>query len=199
MNGIEKLTERIAADTDRERQSILAGGKAQAAEIRASYEALAESEYAESVAKGKQDAAERIERMGNVAQLEARKLRLSAKQEMLEKAFDLALKKPLDMPEAEYVDLLSKLAVEGSVTGREALILSVADRPRFGKKVVISANEKLEKAGKTAELTLAEESREFTGGLYIQDGKVETNCTFPTIVRMLKEQMSGQVAQILFE
>ncbi len=199
MNGIEKLTERIAADTDRERQSILAGGKAQAAEIRASYEALAESEYAESVAKGKQDAAERIERMGNVAQLEARKLRLSAKQEMLEKAFDLALKKLLNMPEAEYVDLLSKLAVEGSVTGREALILSVADRPRFGKKVVISANEKLEKAGKTAELTLAEESREFTGGLYIQDGKVETNCTFPTIVRMLKEQMSGQVAQILFE
>ena len=199
MNGIEKLTERIAADTDRERQSILAGGKAQAAEIRASYEALAESEYAESVAKGKQDAAERIERMGNVAQLEARKLRLSAKQEMLEKAFDLALKKLLDMPEAEYVDLLSKLAVAGSVTGREALILSVADRPRFGKKVVISANEKLEKAGKTAELTLAEESREFTGGLYIQDGKVETNCTFPTIVRMLKEQMSGQVAQILFE
>ena len=199
MNGIEKLTERIAADTDRERQSILAGGKAQAAEIRASYEALAESEYAESVAKGKQDAAERIERMGNVAQLEARKLRLSAKQEMLEKAFDLALKKLLDMPEPEYVDLLSKLAVEGSVTGREALILSVADRPRFGKKVVISANEKLEKAGKTAELTLAEESREFTGGLYIQDGKVETNCTFPTIVRMLKEQMSGQVAQILFE
>ena len=137
--------------------------------------------------------------MGNVAQLEARKLRLSAKQEMLEKAFDLALKKLLDMPEAEYVDLLSKLAVAGSVTGREALILSVADRPRFGKKVVISANEKLEKAGKTAELTLAEESREFTGGLYIQDGKVETNCTFPTIVRMLKEQMSGQVAQILFE
>ena len=199
MNGIEKLTERIAADTDRERQSILAGGKAQAAEIRASYEALAESEYAESVAKGKQDAAERIERMGNVAQLEARKLRLSAKQEMLEKAFDLAIKKLLNMPEAEYVDLLSKLAVEGSVTGREALILSVADRPRFGKKVVISANEKLEKAGKTAELTLAEESREFTGGLYIQDGKVETNCTFPTIVRMLKEQMSGQVAQILFE
>ena len=199
MNGIEKLTERIAADTDRERQSILAGGKAQAAEIRASYEALAESEYAESVAKGKQDAAERIERMGNVAQLEARKLRLSAKQEMLEKAFDLALKTLLDMPEPEYVDLLSKLAVEGSVTGREALILSVADRPRFGKKVVISANEKLEKAGKTAELTLAEESREFTGGLYIQDGKVETNCTFPTIVRMLKEQMSGQVAQILFE
>ena len=199
MNGIEKLTERIAADTDRERQSILAGGKAQAAEIRASYEALAESEYAESVAKGKQDAAERIERMGNVAQLEARKLRLSAKQEMLEKAFDLALKKLLNMPEPEYVDLLSKLAVEGSVTGREALILSVADRPRFGKKVVISANEKLEKAGKTAELTLAEESREFTGGLYIQDGKVETNCTFPTIVRMLKEQMSGQVAQVLFE
>ena len=199
MNGIDKLTERIAVDTDRERQSILDRGRSQAAEITAGYEALAESDYAEAVEKGRVAAAARVERMGNVAQLEARKLRLSAKQEMLEKAFSLALEKLLSLPEGEYVELLSKLAAEASSTGREALVLSVTDRPRFGKKVVVAANEKLEKAGKTAELTLSEESREFTGGLYIQDGKVETNCTFSTIVRMLREQMSGEVAKILFE
>ena len=199
MNGIDKLTERIATDTDQERQSILDRSREQAAQIRSSYEALAESDYAEAVEKGRLDADERVERMGNVAQLEARKLRLSAKQEMLEKAFSLAMKKLLSLPENEYVDLLSNLAAKASVTGKEALVLSVADRQRFGKKVVTSANEKLEKAGKTAELTLSEEAREFEGGLYVQDGLVETNCTFSTIVRMLREQMSGEVAKILFE
>ena len=199
MNGIDKLTERIAADTDLERQAILDRGQDQAAQILSGYEALGDADYTEAVEKGKIDAAERIERMGNVAQLEARKLRLSAKQEMLERAFDLAMEKLMSLSEPEYVELLSKLAAEASSTGREALVLSVTDRPRFGKKVVIAANEKLEKAGKTAELTLSEESREFTGGLYIQDGRVETNCTFSTIVRMLREQMSGEVAKILFE
>ena len=199
MNGIDKLTERIAADTDQERKSILDKGRDQAAQIQSGYEALGEADYAEAVEKGRSDAAERIERMGNVAQLEARKLRLSAKQEMLERAFSLVMDKLLSLPEPEYVELLSKLAADASSTGREALVLSVTDRPRFGKKVVIAANEKLEKAGKTAELTLSEESREFTGGLYVQDGRVETNCTFSTIVRMLREQMSGEVAEILFD
>ena len=199
MNGIDKLTERIAADTDQERKSILDRGRDQAAQIQSGYEALGEADYAETVEKGRNDAAERIVRMGNVAQLEARKLRLSAKQEMLERAFSLAMDKLLSLPEPEYVELLSKLAADASSTGREALVLSVTDRPRFGKKVVIAANEKLEKAGKTAELTLSEESREFTGGLYVQDGRVETNCTFSTIVRMLREQMSGEVAEILFD
>ena len=199
MNGIEKITERIAVDTEQERKAILDRGKTQSAEIRSSYEALAEADYAEAVELGQKNAAERIERLGGVAQLDARNLRLAAKQEMLEKAFDLALQKLLNLPEAEYVDLLSKLAAEGCTTGQEALVLSVQDRPRFGKKVVIAANEKLEKAGKTGGLTLSEESRDFPGGLYIQDGQIENNCTFPTIVRMLKEQMSGEVAKILFE
>ena len=52
MNGIDKLTERIAVDADRERQSILERGRSQAAEITAGYEALAESDYAEAVEKG---------------------------------------------------------------------------------------------------------------------------------------------------
>ena len=78
-------------------------------------------------------------------------------------------------------------------------MLSVSDRPRYGKQVVVAANALLEQAGKTAKLTLSEESREFRGGLYIQDGNIENNCTFPTIVRMLREQMAGEVATLLFD
>lgn len=198
MNGIEKITDRIAVDADAEVKALLENAKKQAQEITASYEALANSQYAEAVAKGKADAEDRVERLKGVAQLEARKQKLKTKQELLESAFSLALEKLLQLPEQDYVALLAKLAANGATTGKEALILSVSDRPRYGKQVVIAANGLLEQAGKTAALTLSEESREFRGGLYIQDGNIENNCTFPTIVRMLREQMAGEVATLLF-
>lgn len=198
MNGIEKITERIAVDSDQEIKALLENAKKQAAEIAASYDALAESQYSEIVAKGKADAADRVERLKGVAQLEARKLHLQTKQELLEEAFSLALSKLMELPQEEYVSLLAKLAANGSATGTEALILSTTDRPRYGKQVVVAANALLEQAGKTAKLTLSEESREFRGGLYIQDGNIENNCTFPTIIRMLREQMAGEVATLLF-
>lgn len=199
MNGIEKITDRIAVDADQEAKALLDSARKQAAEIAASYEALADSDSREALAKGKADAADRIERLGSVADLEARKLRLQTKQEMLEKAFSQALDKLLALPEDQYVALLAKLAAEGCSTGHEALVLSVTDRPRYGKRVVIAANELLEKSGKEAALTLSEESRDFKGGLYIQDGNIENNCTFPTIVRILREQMAGEVAKVLFD
>ena len=199
MNGIEKLTERITQDTDREREAILSRGKQQAAEIAAGYEALGESDYQDIVAQGKRSAEERVERLGSVAALEAKKLHLAAKQEMLDRTFVLATEKLMSLPDQDYVNLLVKLAVDGCTTGREALIFSVQDRPRYGKQVVLAANEKLEQTGRTGALTLSEESREFQGGLYIQDGNIENNCTFSTILRMLREQMAGEVAGILFE
>lgn len=199
MNGIEKITDRIAIDADKEIKALLENAQKQAAEITASYQALADSQYAETVAKGAADAADRVERLGGVAQLEARKLKLKTKQELLESAFSLALDKLMALPAEEYIALLAKLAANGSATGTEALILSVADRPRYGKQVVTAANTLLEQSGKTAQLTLSEQSREFRGGLYIQDGNIENNCTFPTIVRMLREQMAGEVAALLFD
>ncbi len=199
MNGIEKITDRIAVDADQEVRTLLESANKQAAEIKASYQALADSKYAEAVEKGKADAADRVERLKGVAELEARKLRLQTKQALLESAFDKALEKLLALPAEEYVSLLAKLAANGSATGAEALILSTTDRPRYGKQVVIAANALLEQAGKPAKLTLSEESREFRGGLYIQDGNIENNCTFPTIIRMLREQMAGEVAALLFD
>ena len=199
MNGIEKITERIVSDADREAREILDRARSQAAEIRASYEALSDAEYADAVEQGKADAAERIERRRSVSELAARQKKLAARQEMLDRAFELARKKLLSLPEEDYVRLLAKLAVQGSETGDEALVLSRRDRPIYGKRVVLAANAMLEEAGRSAALTLSEESRDFEGGLYVLRGRVETNCTFPTLLRMLRTGMAREVADILFD
>lgn len=198
MNGIEKITDRIGADTQKEANELLQKAKAQAEEILRAYTEAAEGDYAAALKKGEQEARQRIERMEGVAQLEAKKLTLSCKQEMLDKAFAAALQKMLELPEDQYAELLTLLAVKASVTGKEALVFSETDRARYGKRVVVAANEALEKAGKTGALTLSEESRPFQGGLYVQDGKVETNCTFSALVRLQRQTMAREIAEQLF-
>lgn len=199
MNGIDKITDRIAADARQQADTILQNARIEAEKIIAEYEQRAQQDYDAALVRGRADAAYHVERMSGVAQLEARKRKLSAKQEMLDRAFEAARKKLLSLPEDAYVTLLVQLTVAGVSSGTEALIFSVKDRPRYGKKVVVAANEKLLSMGRTAALTLSEEARDFEGGLYIQDGSIENNCTFSTILRMLRQQMAGEVAKLLFD
>ena len=195
MDGIEKITGRIAEDAGREVDGILTEARRQADEITARYEAQAKRESEEILARGRRNAEERVERLASVAQLEARKMELAAKQEMIAKAFDLAMEQLLDLPESEYVALLASLAAKASVTVKETVILSQKDRTRYGKQVVTQANEKL--GG--AHLTLSEQSRPIKGGLILADGDVEVNCTFETLVRLQKGALEQQVAQVLFQ
>lgn len=195
MDGIEKITGRIAEDAGREIDSLLADARRQADEITARYEAQARRESEDIISRGKRNADERVERLASVAQLDARKLELAAKQEMLAKAYDLALEQLLNLPEKEYVDLLSDLAVKASSTGREAVIFSQKDRTRYGKAVVTQANERLG----DGHLTLSEQTRPIKGGLILSDGDVEVNCTFETLVRLQRGEMDREVAKVLFD
>ena len=195
MDGIEKITGRIAEDAGREVDGILTEARRQADEITARYEAQAKRESEEILSRGRRNAEERVERLASVAQLDARKLELAAKQEMLSKAYDLALEKLVNLPDKEYVNLLADLAVKASSTGREAVIFSQKDRARYGKAVVTQANEKLG----DGHLTMSEQSRPIQGGLILSDGDVEVNCTFETLVRLQRGEMDREVAKVLFD
>lgn len=197
MDGIEKITGRIAADTEAEIASIQAEARRQADEITARYEAQAKREAEEIAARGRRSAEERQARLASVAQLDARKLELAAKQEMLAKAYDRAMERLTSLPDEEYVGLLAGLAglaAEASSTGREEVILSQKDRARYGKQVVTQANERLG----DGHLTLSVQTRPIRGGLILSDGDVEVNCTFETLVRLLRGEMDRTVVEVLF-
>lgn len=204
MNGIEKITGQIDADVQKEIDAALDQARAQAQEIEARYASQAEAQAEAIRRKGEQDAALRRERLVDVARLEARKTLLAAKQDMVGQAFDLALKKLLELPDQEYIALLAKLAVAASRTGREQVILSQKDRSRYGKQAVTMANDMLaKKAGPRAAesagmLTLAGESRPMAGGLILRDGRVETNCSFEVLIHLQRDALSAEVARVLF-
>lgn len=227
MNGIEKLTQQISADAQAEIDALLADAQAKADAITADYAQRAEKAAADALSKGEAAAAQREERLLSMAAMEGRKELLAAKQEMVSKAFDLALEKLCALPDEEYVALLAKLAVAAATTGREQLIFSQKDRTRVGKAVVTAANEMLAKAvapklpnevtdtkagsildkvvtgasallAGTGMLTLSEQTRPIRGGFILSDGDVEVNCAFETLVRLQRSEISGDVADVLF-
>ena len=194
MNGIEKIIDRISGDAQAEIDAILDEARAEAAQITAKYEAQAKEEADDILKRGSAAAAEREERLASMAQMEGRKAELAAKQEVIEEAFELALKKLLELPEERYVDLLADLAVRASVTGKETLIFSAKDCDTVGAKVVAAANAKLTNGA----LICSKETRSIDGGFILSDGAVEVNCSFTTLVRLQKSEITGDVSRVLF-
>ena len=143
MNGIEKITQRMEDDAQREINEVLTAARAQADEITRLSREQADKESAAIVARGESAAAEREKRLESMAGMESRKLVLAAKQEVLDEAFSMALEKLCTLPDEEYIELLAALAVKAARTGREKVIFSQKDRNRVGKAVVTKANDAL--------------------------------------------------------
>lgn len=227
MEGIEKITAKIAQDAQADISKLMAETDEKAKALQADAEAQAQEEANAIVERGRNAAGERLQRLSSSAQMERRKLELAAKQEVLGEAFGLALEKLCTLPEKEYIDLLAKLALEASSSGREQMIFSQKDRNTVGKQVVMAVNDALlkerapglpEEVAKSkvgtlmdklihnttaivtgAGLTLSEQTRDIKGGFIMVDGDVEINCAFETLVRLQREQMEKKVADALFQ
>lgn len=198
MNGIEKITQRILDDAQQEADRVLAEAQAQAESIRAQFEAQAARESEDAQRRSNERAQERESNLAGAAQLEARKEILAAKQVMLDKAFVKAEEQLHAMKGDAYVKLLAGLAAQASVSGAEQIVLSAEDKDAYGDKVLEASNKRLADGGKPAKLTLADDSRATGGGLLLRDGKVETNCTFETLLRLTRGDVAGEVAAVLF-
>ena len=193
MNGIEKIIGLIQSEGQAEIDTVLEKARADAAEITARYQDQSEAEAADLEFKNQKNAAEHEERLISVAQMESRKVVLQVKQEMIEKAYALALKKLCSMQEDQYIEVLKHLILKASVSGREEVIFSPRIREAIGKIAVEQVNQA---TGKN--LVLSEETRLIPGGFILKDGNIEVNCAFDTLVRLERTETAGMVAKKLF-
>lgn len=228
MDGIEKITARIQADGQAELDRLKEDIQHQLQTIHVQTQEQMDRERRDILSRGEKAAAERLERLKSAADMEKRKLMLAAKQEVLSEAFDKALEQLCALPDEQYIQLLTHLVLQAVSTGKEQLIFSPKDRNRIGKQVVVAANEALVKNvapelpgavtdskvgafveklvnSATAQITgtgllsLSEETRNIRGGFILVDGPIEVNCAFETLVRLQREKLEKQVADILFE
>ena len=104
-------------------------------------------------------AQERYERLCSAAEMETRKLTLSAKQKVLAETYDRALEILCSMPREEYLSLLVRLLKAAGGKGDEKIALSAKDRDEMGETLVERANKEL-----NAHYTLAGEAADIRAG-----------------------------------
>jgi V/A-type H+/Na+-transporting ATPase subunit E len=196
MNGIDKIIARIIKNVEQEISDINREAKAKADEINAVFEEAIRKESGERRNRGMMAAEERIERLAGVALLETKKLKLSVKQEMVGRAFDLALDRLRNLPEQEYVNLLATIAAKASRSGKEEILLAEDDRLRLGNEIARQANQLVPGGGS---LYIGTDSLQNLSGLILREGDIEINCTFESLIRSAKEEMATELAEMLFE
>lgn len=194
MKGTEKIIAHIRSDAEAKAAAILAQTEQQCAVIREGYEKEAKAVYTDKIRSGVRECEDRVDSMGRIAQMEAKKSILALKQEMVAESFAKAQDKLVNLPEAEYVSLLARLAADASVSGDEEIVLNARDRAAVGDKTVAAANARIP----GGRLTLADAAGDFAGGLILRRGSIEVNCTAELLVELCREGMSSELANVLF-
>ncbi|WP_206458447.1 V-type ATP synthase subunit E [Anaerovorax sp. IOR16] len=189
--GIEKITEQILADAKDDARRIFDKGRYDSRIIERQADHQIKIMQTEAEERGVHDANTLKKRKDSVAQLEGRKLRLGAKQEVISKSFDLALEKLSSMEEEAYLNLLEKVMNETGMEKGE-ILLNKKDRNSVGQKLVERVNKK------GTNFTLSEEVISAKGGFLLRDGAVEVNSTLETMVNAVKEAVTPEVVKVLF-
>ena len=199
MNGINKITDRIAAEAEAEVSAVLAEAEKSAAAVRADFAAQAKELGDTLLRQGTEEIEQKVQRADRASRLEAKKDILSLKQELVGQAYRRAMEKILAMPEADYADFLAREAGSAALTGKEEIILNDADHDRLGTKVTAAANALAVKRGLPGELKLAETTRPITGGVVLRQGDIEVNCTLDSLLELSRGSLDAEVARILFQ
>lgn len=129
----------------------------------------------------------------SAAELEARKMILSAKQDAIKKSFNLALDKLKSMPEDDYIDFLSREIIRAPYK-EGTIILNKNDRDKIGEKLVKLVNEK----SKAEKFSLSNETSNASGGFILKSGSIMINSTFEAVLDSVKDELTNDIANKLF-
>ena len=193
MNGMEKITARMEQDAARALDELNEQTARQRAALRQECAARIEQDRAAAAQRSDQAARERYERLCSAAEMETRKLMLSAQQEVLKEAYERALAQLCEMPEEQYLDLLVHLLKRAVSTGKEEIVLSQKDREKIGQALAERANREL-----GTNLTLASESADIRAGFLLSSRECDVNCSFETLLALSREKTERRAAQLLF-
>lgn len=191
--GAEKIIDRIITDAQKKADEIMAAANAEANAIKAEAEAAKTSKISEGAQLGEKEAQFIKSRIVASAHMEAKKLLLQKKQALLAETFDNARSRLEQMNNDEFEALMQSLLVSLIETGDEEVVISNADKGRLSADFI-------DKVNKTASsrLKLSSEDTNIPSGSVLKRGDIEINATFDAIFRQKKEELSADIAKILF-
>jgi Archaeal/vacuolar-type H+-ATPase subunit E len=199
MTGIENLRDRILEDGRAEADSIINNAKAQAEEIIRQGNEKANAVIEKSREKAEKDGLAEFEKIVSKANLDNRNAVVAAKQQAIDDIFNKAAKKIEDMDSSGYSDFIEGFLFNNVETGNEEVIFSDRDMHRIREDILDRVNQKLISCNKKGMLRVSAEKRDIGSGFILKNGRIEINCTVELRMKILRESIESQIAEILFE
>ncbi|MCX7843048.1 MAG: V-type ATP synthase subunit E family protein [Clostridia bacterium] len=198
MTGVEKIKDRILEEARRQVKEGVENAEAEAEGIIETARKEAEEKRRALIDKAKAEAENVRKRLLAVAELEARKEKLKARQEIVEEAFARAMQRLCSMPDEQYQAVLADMIINSVETGEEEIILSPSDKSRLKRGFVEDINQRAAAKGLKGNISISQRSADIRGGFILKSGDVEINNSFEVIFRMKRDELEGEVFNLLF-
>lgn len=191
MNGIEKITGKILDEARDYAAKTEADAKTEAAGIIAEAEKAASGLIDEARLQAEKEARSMAERAGSSAGLAGRNTVLEAKNTLIDRAFDLAKQKILNLDRDSYGALLASLLAEAAADvpdGRYVMSVNAKDR-ETAQRVI---------DGAAVDVLLSDYDADIEGGFILRRGDIEINCSVEKIIGGLRRILESDVFKVLF-
>ena len=192
MEGKDAITAAIIADAEKKAEAVINDALAETEELmQKTRNELARREN-ERIAEAKEDAVRAVNRRATLAALDGRKAVLAAKQTVMDKVYDAAVTKILNMTDNVYRDFIGGLVKRYADDGDEIMIAE-----RDAKRLNYDWAESLGRSiGK--DITLSRKYHSGRGGISRVGDKCDKNLTLDAAVKQLRPLCEGEIAAKLF-
>ncbi len=185
--GVENILEKITLEASAAAESILSDAKKEAAAIVEETKKKASESYSKSLDSAEKEAIESINHIRSMAALEARKMKLAAKREVIDEVFAAAAKKLRNLPDNEYAAFLAAMANASAEKGTlwfsdRDFRLAEQVRPYFKGDFKIS---------KTTVKKLAD-------GFIIKNGSIQVKCSIDELLSVKRADLEPVAVKVLF-
>ena len=192
MDGQQKIIDKILSDATHDAGEMLSEALKKAEALVAAKQSEADAEYDLSVEEARKAGEEVVRRRLTVADLEVKKLLLSAKKQAVDEAFEESLKKLLALPKEEYTALVGSMIASAADDG-DVVVISENDKNVLTKAVFDKISAQIGK-----KLTLSDTFGNFKGGVMLLGKGVDKNLTFESELALLRDEVEPEVAKIMF-
>lgn len=195
MSSINNLTSKIIKDAEDKKAAILADAEKEKNKIISKKQEEASSVKDTILEKAEREAVSRKERIISSAQLEARNEKLEAKQKIISEIFALSIEALCNVDSEDFKGFVKEFILNSNISGVQNLILNDQGKKIITESFVTEINNKL---GNKASIVLSEKSGNFKGGFILEKDGIEINNTFEALVDSIRDDLSLEVAKVLF-
>ena len=182
MSNLDNIIDEILQDAENESKKIVEDARKEVADLVGKTESEAQKKADKIVEKAKVEGAQSKDRIISNSSLTARDMVLVAKQEMINKVFDLTKEKLKTLNHEVYLSFVEKSLKTLEIKEDSEIILTESEKKLAGEELfgIKVANETVE------------------SGFSLKNGKIILNNEFSSLVDLIKEDLEQEVAEKLF-